>query len=308
MSDYEQYMAAKPTLEINNTSGQILNPGQNGNCAVVGSIGLQTLNDLVTRAIVMQMAADAGLPPKEDDIKNELNERTKENPNYVRSLTAAGNSLDMIRNQIALDLATFNLETQGITVSDKEVGDYINNHPGEFKSVDMYSILVPDQATATKVDNDLKTGGDFPTVALKYAQPNAQTEIRQSVQNIEAKLPQMAKVLEPTPTTMAADGTTTDWLKFPGGMAKFRIIHESENVDDVMKKKVWKALMVNKGTQGKNMQLRVQQRMLAANIQIKVDSLKDQWDNLMANMKKAASAPPAASPTTPVGGTKPAGH
>jgi len=324
LDDYQQYLQVKPQVEVTVDPTKLRVgpngiPPQNMACPVVQTIGLQALSDLVERAIIHQMAVDAqaalapGAPrinPSDDDIKNELNDRTKANPNYVRNFTANGYTLDMIRNDIAMDLASFNLSTQGITVSDKEVNDYIANHPSDFKTVDMNLIVVPDDKTKAKVDADLHSGGDFPTVALKYMpSPNAQTEVHQKVQAIENSIPDLRKVLEPTPQTVAAEGTTTDWIKVQGQWAKFHIIHEAETIDDATKKIVWKGLMKQKGDQGKNLPERIQQRLLGSKIQIMVESLKQPWDAFLANVKansQSASASASGAPVT--GATTPVTH
>ncbi|HWA83875.1 MAG TPA: hypothetical protein VG820_10595, partial [Fimbriimonadaceae bacterium] len=166
-SEFYHYLELKPQVQVvvdpaglqSGSDGRLAKQPYNGQ--VLASLGMQGLKDLVDETLVMQMASDDGVSPTEDDITNELNDRTKENPNFVRDLMNAGYTLTMVRKELALQLAQYNLTTKGITVTDAEVDKYITDHPNEFvipETVDLTWVLVPDEKTKKLADADLKSG------------------------------------------------------------------------------------------------------------------------------------------------------
>src|SRR5579862_7002967 len=251
MDDYQQYLQAKQEVQVI-VDPMKLQSGPNGipqqpyTGQVVSSLGLQALGDLIEKTIVLQMAKDANVYPSGQDIEAELKSRTDANNTYISNLRQKGFSLEMIRNDIAVDLAEFNLTTQGITVSPQEVDKYIKDHEKEFpftqpKSVDMTWMIVPDDKTTKgKADDDLKKGGEFSTVAMKYTTFRDVKFPIQDVPAIERQVPALRDVLDPKPPLKTAgDGTTTDWIKVQNSWAKFHINHEVDShlnpIDDVLK-------------------------------------------------------------------------
>src|SRR5579862_9538027 len=261
LEDYNRYLQVKPSvqvvvdpskLQVNTTGGPI--PAQPYVGQVVGSLGLQAMSDLVQQTLLRQMAMDAGVMPSEQQVNGELDDLTKANPGFVRDRTSAGYSLPMIRSDVSLNLAQFNLVTQGIVVTDDDVAQYIKDHPAEFtvpESVDMVWILVASEADKAKVDGELKLGKEFLTVAQQpyNVAPNKEKLQYHFMDQYLSALAKYGPNLLPA-VKNTAELHATDWIKFTEGWGKFYINKKAPArkvpIDDPMKKKVKRALMLQK--------------------------------------------------------------
>lgn len=302
MTQFHKHLELMPTVQVvvdparlqSSGSGPLQQQPYKGQ--VVGSLGLQALSDLINQTVLRQLAKSEGVYPTDKQIDDELNERKDANPGFVRDLTNRGFTLSTIRNDIALSLAQYNLTTKGITVSDAEVDNYITEHPKEFiapATVDMTWMLVPDDKKAA-ADADLKAGVSFMTVAQKYTV--AQNSARMGYRFPEQSVPALAKI---SPDLMkAVEGTEeqhqTPWMKFTDGWAKFYVNKKNAErkvpIDDKMKKRVYKAMMLQKGILAKDLDERLQKRLADAKILIKIESLKDPFERSLETLKATAGS------------------
>lgn len=310
MDEFYHHLELKPQVQVIVDPSQ-LQAGGDGRLAkqpyngqVLASLGLQGLKDLIDRTLIMQMATDDGVSPTDQEITAELNDRTKENPNFVRDLTNAGYTLDMVRKELALELAQYNLTTKGITVTDAEVDKYIAEHPKEFivpETADLTWVLVPDEKTKKLADADLKTGTSFILVAQKYTvAPNS---AKMSYKFPENRVPMLVNyspdllkaVGSSKDKTFAAEQQQTDWVKFTDGWAKFFVNKRSAErklpIDDVLKKKVHRALALQRGSQGKDIGARLQEKLKSSKIEIMSDSLRALWERSMEQLQSATASP-----------------
>lgn len=310
MNTYYQQLHMMPNVQVlvdpsrlqTMGGGQI--PRQPYTGQVVGSLGLQALNQLVHQTLLRQLAKDEGVYPTDADVESELKDRQKENPAYMKQLTQAGFSLAQIRNDVALNLAEFNLTTKGIKVSDQEVDTYIKQHPKEFvrpEQIQMLWILAPDEKTKAAADSELKAGQPFIVVAQKYSRaPNARQMQYAFPQSSVTALAQLGPDLLPAVKKTPELGQT-DWIRFTDGFAKFyinkKVAPENIRIDDLIKKKVRQSMMIQKGSQGKDVPSRIDEKLRSAKIQIMVEHLRDPWEKSMESLGGNAST--AAAPTTP---------
>lgn len=315
MDDYVKWLQLKPQVQV------IVNPAtlqappggpipqQPYNGQVVGSLALQAMTDLVKQTIVEQMATDDKVYPSSKDIDDELNDRRKQNPNFVKDLADSGFPLPMIQKQIALQLAEYNLTTEGVNVSEDEVTKYIKDHPKEFvvpAGVDMLWMLVPDEAKKKAADAELKAGNTFIIVAQKYsAAPNTRQMQyhfpEQSIPRLAAVGgPEFMKAVEKTPELQQ-----TDWLKFSDGWAKFYVNKKTPekalSIDDAMRKKVKKALMMQKGQQGKDLNQRIADKVRNSKIEIAIDFLKAPWQRSIESLQPSTPTNTTTTPPDPNG-------
>lgn len=312
MDQFNKYLMLKPQVQVIVVPAQLTSgamgqlPQQPYTGQVVGSLGLQALNDLIQQTVLRQLAKDEGVYPTQEEITADLDERTKTNPTFLKDLTAAGFSLEMIKSDIALQLAQYKLTTKGINVSDDEVTTYIGEHPKEFvqpEAVDMLWMLVPEDKKKA-ADADLKSGNSFIMVAAKYSvAPNTRAaQYKFPVQYV----PQLATYGQLMPAVKKANAQEqTDWIKFSDGWAKFYINKKTPEkalpIDDAMRKRVKKLMALQKGTMAKDVNVRVQDKLKAANIVITIDSLKEPWKRSMEQLQTVTGG--STTPSTAPGGT-----
>jgi foldase protein PrsA len=305
MDEYHGYLEIKPQVQV------IVNPSQlraagNGSYqaqpysgAVIGSLGLQAMTDLVQQTVLRQLAEDEKAWPTQAEIDAELADRNKAQPGFVRDLTNRGFTLKMINNDLALGLAQIKLTTQGIVVSEDEVNKYIAEHPKEFEypqTADMIWILAPTEEIRKAADADLKSGKEFLTVAQQYSAAPKAREMGYRFQINQVPLldrfgPDLKKAVEKLIQNGGGELQQTDWIKFTEGAAKFYITKVTPSrkmpIDDTLKKKLRIQLAVRKGQQGKDIDQRIRDRLKKADIKIMIKSLEEPWKSSIETLKGA---------------------
>ncbi len=302
LAAFHKYLEVKPQVQVivNPTglqSGPSGIPQQPYVGSVVGSMGFQALNDLIQQVLLKQLSIDEGVYPSDSEISADLEEKKKSNPSYVRDLAGAGFTNDMIHNDIALQLASYKLTTRGIVVSEAEVAKYISEHPNEFivpEGVDLTWMLVPDDRTRDAADADLNAGTPFINVATKFSvAPNARASSFIFPEHYVPRLsnygPELMGEIKKT-----AELKQTKWIRFTEGWAKFYVNRKRPSqkltVDSDMKKRVLKAISMQKGSQGKDVNQRVQDRLRVAKVEIMVEQLKDPWKQSIDRMQSLAAS------------------
>ncbi len=324
---YQRYLELKPTVQVvvdpsklqTGGGGQI--PTQPYSGQVVGSLGMQAMTDLVEQALLKQMARDEGVYPTDAQVEAELKDREDRDPNYVRNLIATGSTLEMIRSDIGVYLANFNLTTKGITVSDDELNKYIKEHPADFEQpeqVDLLWMLVRDDKTKALAEADLNKGKPFDTVATQYSISPDKARMGnhfkvQSVPQLAAFGPDLQPAVQKT-----GDQQQTAWIKFTEGWAKFfvnrKIPKRPITIDDKVKKKLRNILMIQKGSAARDVNARLRQRLKDSatskppGIVINAEHLKEQWKTALDTLNAQSNPGPATSTPAPSNPPKPAGR
>lgn len=308
---YYKYLELMPQVQVVVEPGRLQAPGggqipqQPYKGPVVGSLGLQALNDLIQQSILKQLAREEGVYPNDQEVKQELDDRTKANPTFVRELTNNGFTLDQIRNDIALSLAQYKLITKGVTVTPQDVDTYIKEHPREFivpETVDMIWMLVPEDKKQA-ADAELKSGINFMTVAQKYTvAPNAAKMQNRFPEQMIPNLAKFGPELMPE-VKKTAEQRQTKWIKFTEGWAKFYVNKKNPErkvaIDADMKKKVHRAISMQRGALARDLGPRIQEKLRRATIVIKVEHLKEPWKRSFDSLQTTAGANAAGTTTTP---------
>lgn len=292
-SELLEYLETKQTIRAN-----IQN--QTVNVQVQDTLAFQALQDLVIRKLVLQMATKEGVAPTGDDVDNHIKLLGDVNPMYVKNLQARGLSMKGIREQVQVDLAQQNLVAKGITITDKEVEEYITKNKAEFEDpakADMYWI-VANTETRPKVDAELAKGTKFPDVAVALSlDPEAKNSggkfgARQFTGGapLTALAPSFRTEIEKT-----AAGQTTGWIAVPqqnGTFARFNIIRKTEaraqEITESRKTLVKRGLAVARGQQTKDLNDKLADMLREAKIEVTDIALKDLWKRFDENLKKNA--------------------
>jgi|GEM_PF-514813 len=173
--------------------------------------GLLTLDRIITERLVLQLADQHHVSPTEAQIDQALRDALTADPNLETNWTQSGRTEDQLRAQYKIDVAKFNLLTEGIIITDQQVQDQYNNHPDLYtipKLDHLRIIVVKSQADEQKVDADLAAGKAFKDVAT--ADSVDITKVRGGdFGNVpESSLPDLFK----TALTGVKIGGTTDWF------------------------------------------------------------------------------------------------
>ncbi len=294
MGEFNNYLARKRSV-------QVLTPNGPTELQVAGSLALQGMRDLVNRKLLMQLAKDQGVAPKDADIKKELDFQTKRNPNFVKTLTTSGLSLEEINQDLALDLARFNTLTKGITVTAADVDAYIKANPEQFLTpakVDLYWLVVKTDKDKASADQDLKAGQQFPAVAARYSTiPDARTNSGAYPAKIVDQLPDRVKEI----ANKLKVGGQSEWIKDGNNSVKFFLQNKTGAtkiaIDETLKEAVRRQLAETRGTQANDLNKSLQDRLKGAKIDVKLAYLKDPWKRAFDSLKEAEAAP--AAPAAP---------
>jgi hypothetical protein len=301
--EYHQYLEMKPTVMV------VAPDGNAGSLPVAGSLGFQAFNDLLRQKALKQIATDEGVWPTDEDIVKEMEFRKKYQPDFIRNLNSRGFSLEVIKRDLALQLAEERLITKGITITTEEAEKYIKDNPKQFEEperIDVLMVVVNDQQKEA-VDKDLGAGQMFQVVAQRHSiAPGARQNVRRSLTNLDAlrarpESKSLMEILDKTPELRA-----TEWIRDNNSWAKFyierKVAAKSLTVDDTLKERVRRDLAKIRGTQGNDLQKRVVDRIKEAQVEVQSSYLKEPWKQAMEQLK--ASESNAAVPAQGMTGTQ----
>jgi foldase protein PrsA len=133
-----------------------------------------TLQQMVREALIDQYAknnninvSDADIQKREDELKANFPNGSWDDMLKARGLTET-DVKNALREQIIIDQAV----GKDVKVSDAQIKQYFDKNHASFdkpEQVRARHILVPDLATANKVEADLKSGKDFAAEAKQYS-------------------------------------------------------------------------------------------------------------------------------------------
>ncbi|CAN5382587.1 hypothetical protein BH11ARM2_BH11ARM2_03500 [soil metagenome] len=295
-AEYNEYLPRKSTIQVITPQGAI-------EAQVAGSIGIQALRDLVNKRLLLQLAKDEGVSPTPADIEKELDFQQKRDPNFVKRLTAAGLTLLQIKGDLEVSIARQKVLTKGITVTEKEVDDYIAKNPKAFVNaarVELFWILLTDKKNKTAVDQDLKGGSPFTQVAGRYSEAqNARTSGGAYPVSNYDELPDKLKAI----VDKLKDGGSTDWIADgPSNLVKFylqgRTPESKIKIDDSVKESVRRLLAEQRGSQARDLNKTLSDRLRTATVDVKIGWLREPWKQAIDGLKATAdrSAPAGGQP------------
>lgn len=301
MADYYEYLEVKNAVSVRAQ-------GQTVTLPVAETLGFQALQDLIQRQLLLQMATDEGVAPTEKDVLDEIEFKKKINPNVVRELQARGMTLKQIKDTIMADLAQERLLTKGITVTDQEVQQYINDNKKQFtepERYDMQWILVKDDSVKAKVDQEIRSGTNFGQLAIQYSlDPQAKQSTGRFPNGVIEGLPEAVRKV----VVAAPEGGTSNWVRIEAGWAKFYV--EKKNpakpvvMDEAKMTLLKRQMAMQRGGKALDLSKRLADKLREAKVDIKYSDLKTPWEKLMERVKDAAATAagtgtlPTPTPTT----------
>lgn len=293
--EYNRYMTQLAQVRVQTQQGIARAP------VAGGTIGFQALEDVIRRQALMQLAKDEGVYPTDADVEVELKYQMARNPNFLQGATKErGLSMDAIKQELRIQLAQDKLITKGITVSDDQVNRYIAANPEKFmepKRVALRWIAVKDPAKKKQVDDALGAQ-PFEAVAQQYSEdPNVRaTQARFKTEIYNEFSPALKKLVDGT-----SENRATEWVKDPGEGAwlKFFVERKVEakkiDITPTIKETVKRAMATERGRKGSDLDKKLQEKILAAKVQIPNKVLGDTWTAAVETAK--ASNPAATDPT-----------
>lgn len=272
-----------------------------------GTIGFQTLKELINQRLVLQMASEQGVSPSKADVEAEIEFRKKENPNFLKQAQAAGFSLDFLRSSLMAQLAQEKIVTRGINITPADIDGYIKNNPKDFvnpESVEVIFILAKDAKDRDLVDQELKSGQNFEVVAQHYsADPNGAKNSYHLLSPSGGSLlkdyaPAVQKILQGM-----AEQQQSEWFPEGNQFVKFflkkRVKETPVTIDDVIREKVRRKLAMVEGGKGIDFDTQVLNKLKESKIDVKIDAFKLPFEQYIDGLKaqgKAASPSPSPSP------------
>lgn len=271
------------------------------------TLSFQSLTDLITRQVIYDWAKREKLYPTDKEVEAELKLRRDVNPDFVAQLQEWGMSLDQIRDELRYDLCRFRLGSRGVKVSDEQIRKRFDETP-DMKSkpeqVEFLVIAVTDPPGPKKladrqkeIDKMLASGRSFREVATQVAEGTGQDALvaARPLNSIPAPIQNALKKIK--------EGGTTDWVVGPGpsglAAAKYNLLRripaETRDFDKVSKGEiellVRRPLMTELGQQQNNYERQFLEEIGKAKVEIKSPAMKDQWKELVAEIKRQSGAP-----------------
>lgn len=144
--------------------------------------GSSVLNALVQEVLTIQYAEKNKLLPTEAEIKTELEERKKTikeetKKEWEQYLKDRDQTEEEFREEIKAFLASFNIATKGVKVTDEEVKEFYDNMVAalqapfyQFEQMHVYHIESKDKTVIDKAYDMLKKGATWATVTLQMSE------------------------------------------------------------------------------------------------------------------------------------------
>lgn len=211
--------------------------------------GYLALQQLINERLILQVAKERNVLPTDAQVKAEVEVRTKQSPNLLENLAKVGISRQDLEHQIRVDLAEFNIITQGITITDQELEKHYNDNPTRFtipKRFVLRLIAVQD-ARRADVDRELAAGKSFEEVAKALSQdPSAQNGGLLGEVPVTTFSESVVRALDATRV-----GQSTDWIRGNTAFFKFFVVdvkpQERIPFDDNTKRQLRRSLMLDRG-------------------------------------------------------------
>ncbi|MHB1465206.1 MAG: peptidyl-prolyl cis-trans isomerase [Thermoleophilia bacterium] len=145
----------------------------------------QMLDTLITQQIINAEAQKRGITVSDDEINKAIDQQKQAAggaDKFKKKMSDAGVSDDqlssMMKDNIYFQKLLADVTRDAANVTDQQALDYYNQHKGDgtFQAPEQRQvrhILVADQATAQKIEAQLKSGADFAALAKQYSTDTA---------------------------------------------------------------------------------------------------------------------------------------
>lgn len=301
--EFLSFLERKPTVQVSTPQGD-------QEVRVAGILGLQALRDIVNRKLLVQLAKEEGVTVTDEDVEKELKFQQAQPGSFVSSLITQGLPAESIKEDVRISLIRERIQTKGITVSPKEVEDYVKQNQDQFMEpakASMLWMVVSDPKKKSLADKDLKAGQSFETVAVRYSEaPNARQEnAKFMVEEIDKMPPQLQSIV-----AKLSPNKASDWITEGNNAVKFFLVSKSPKKKMVLTadqtESLRRSLALQKGSATINLGEKVTAKLKAADIKVNDPEMKEAWAKIFALAKeqlaqedaaKAAATQPGPAPT-----------
>jgi parvulin-like peptidyl-prolyl isomerase len=194
--------------------------------------GQIALNKLINAQLYLQWAAKTKVMPTDAEVEAEV-QTLKKQPNVARGLASGLFSEDLLKRDVLVDRARFNIATVAASVSPQDVETYYKAHLSAFATPERWTleILRTSKADAMpKIQADLKAGKPFAAVAKTYSEDPRSRQPGGAVSTFSANDPtipaelraalkalKVGQVTEPVKVNVLSPdrkSKTTSWMLF----------------------------------------------------------------------------------------------
>ena len=244
--------------------------------------GYLALQQMINERLLLQIAKERNVAPKEADVTAELDLRLKDAPKLLETLAKVGITRADLEHQVRVDLSEFNIVTQGVNVTDQEIEQHYKDNPSRFTIPKRYRLRLIAVAEDKKsaVDTALAGGKAFGDVARDMSSdPSAlQSGVIGEVP-ASAFAPAVLTVLDATKI-----GTASTWIQGNTGWFKFLVenVKAAEKIplDANVKRQLRRTLMLDRGRVRNNLEKLMSEARKKAKITVSqpgLDELIKDW-------------------------------
>jgi hypothetical protein len=259
-------------------------------------VGFLALNQMITERLVLQLAKDKGVAPSDPQIDAEEKSEIAHSPTLLTELQADGRTEQDLRQGIAYNLAQYNLQTYGITITDQEVEQHYKANLGDYtidKQYKLRVIVVEDDAGQAAVDQDLAAGKAFADVA------SARSIDLTKGQGGEYGLVQESHLGGPTVAALQSIkiGQVTPWVRGKDSDS-LRVKYLIEDIvpskvlplDDDLRVQIRRKLSLDKGAIKNSVMKDLQAATASAKVVISIPGFQKRYDAIAAQSKAAGAS------------------
>ena len=255
--------------------------------------GFLTINQLVSERLIFQMAHDKGVSPTDEQVQAEMKQEEAADPNILSDLRGQGRPESDLYQDTKYQLAQYNLETFGITVTDQEVEGHYKTYPSEFTSPKTFTlkvIVVQSDAEQAAVDADLSAGKAFGDVAKARSNDVSKSNSGEFGKVTESQLNK--PILDALQAVQI--GQATPWIagaKPDSPRVKYLVedvtAPKLHPLDDNLRRQIRHRLSVDKGAIKNNVIADLNAATVTAKVVIYQAGFQKIYDQLMTQYKQA---------------------
>ena len=253
--------------------------------------GFLTIKQLISEHLIFQMAKAKGVYPSAPEIDAAEQEEIARVPSLLTDLQKSGRPESDLRYDLAYQLAQFNLQTFGITITDQEVEQHFQQYPTEFTTPKRYKlrvIVVTDDASQATVDKDLAAGKSFSEVAQNRSEDVSKANGGEFGEVPETELSTPVR----TALSTVKIGQTSAWVRGNQQSDQARVKYlvedvkasEKQTLDAGLRKRIRRKLMLDRGNVKNQVFKDLKDETLKAKVVINQPQFQRIYDQLLKQL------------------------
>ncbi|MCS6776339.1 MAG: peptidyl-prolyl cis-trans isomerase [Chloroherpetonaceae bacterium] len=190
------------------------------------SAGIIVLNALINERLIVQWATKTNQMPSEEEVNTAL-ENLRRQPNVVQALTSGELTEEILRHEIRVQRAHFNIATTAISVTPAEVEAFYKRNIASFTQPERWTVAAlrltrPDNLA--KIQADLKAGKSFTDVVKTYGEDEATRKNAGQTTVIAANNPVLPEEIRKAITAMkVGDVSAPIKIEYPLGANQTKV-------------------------------------------------------------------------------------